>query len=148
VPVLVTRFGNIYGEGDLNMSRIIPGIMEAIILNKTLELRSDGTFVRDYLNVHDVVDGYILLAANIEKAIGHVYNFGSSDTLTVVGLIQEIEKVLKIKVPFTVQNTAKNEIPYQSLNYSKIKKQFGWQTQRSVQGSAKDIYKWYKLHFT
>src|SRR3990167_6776937 len=34
IPVVVTRFGNIYGEGDLNFSRIIPGIMESIIKNK------------------------------------------------------------------------------------------------------------------
>ena len=40
LPVVITRFGNIYGEGDLNFSRIIPGIMEAVVRSKKLEVRS------------------------------------------------------------------------------------------------------------
>ena len=62
IPVVVTRFGNIYGEGDLNFSRIIPGIMESIIKNSELRIRSNGKYVRDYLYVKDVVNGYLLLA--------------------------------------------------------------------------------------
>src|SRR5680860_52464 len=45
LPVAVSRFGNIYGPGDLNTNRIIPGIMKAIIFDETLEIRSDGTFI-------------------------------------------------------------------------------------------------------
>src|SRR3989339_1368673 len=67
IPVVVTRFGNIYGEGDLNFSRIIPGIMKSIIKNKELRIRSNGKYVRDYLYVKDVVNGYLLLAKNIKK---------------------------------------------------------------------------------
>src|SRR6185369_15769663 len=40
LPVVVTRFGNVYGEGDLNMNRIIPEICEAVVKNKTIHLRS------------------------------------------------------------------------------------------------------------
>ncbi|HLD26549.1 MAG TPA: GDP-mannose 4,6-dehydratase, partial [Patescibacteria group bacterium] len=37
VPVVTTRFGNIYGEGDLNFSRIIPCSMKSLIDNEILE---------------------------------------------------------------------------------------------------------------
>src|SRR3990167_3103678 len=66
VPVVTTRFGNIYGEGDLNFSRIIPSIMKALIDKEVLDIRSNGKYVRDYLYVKDVVNGYILLSENIE----------------------------------------------------------------------------------
>ncbi|MFA6185111.1 MAG: NAD-dependent epimerase/dehydratase family protein [Candidatus Shapirobacteria bacterium] len=143
VPVVTSRFGNIYGEGDNNFSRIIPGIMMSLLNNETLELRSDGKAVRDYLYVKDVVKGYLMLAEKIDETKGEAFNFGSNDTLSVIDLIEEIEKSLKVKVPYKVLNIAKNEIPYQSLGYEKIKK-FGWKNGESVKITAKRIYEWYK----
>jgi len=143
VPVVTTRFGNIYGEGDNNFSRIIPAIMKSLLNKETLELRSDGKSVRDYLYVKDVVNGYLMLAQNIDETKGEAFNFGSNDTLSVIELIEEIEKSLKVKVPYKVLNIAKNEIPYQSLNYEKIKK-LGWKNDSKVENTAKRIYEWYK----
>ena len=144
IPVVVTRFGNIYGEGDLNFSRIIPGIMKSLIENKTLQIRSNGKFVRDYLYVKDVVNGYILLAENIEKIKGEVFNFGSEETLNVLDLIKIVEKTLNKKINYKILNTAKNEIPYQSLDYSKIKKILGWKPKENIKSAAEKILGWYK----
>lgn len=143
IPVVVTRFGNIYGEGDLNFSRIIPGIMKSLIKNEELKIRSDGKYVRDYLYVKDVVAGYLLLAQNIEKVKGEVFNFGSDDTLKVMEVIKVIEKALNKKVDFKIINTAKNEIPYQSLDYSKIRKTLGWKPKENIKSTAKRILSWY-----
>jgi len=143
VPVVVTRFGNIYGEGDNNFSRIIPGIMMSIIKNETLELRSDGKAIRDYLYVKDVVRGYLMLAEKIDEVKGEAFNFGSNDTLSVIELIKEIEKTLKVKVPYKILNIAKNEIPYQSLSYEKIKN-VGWRNKKNIESTMKGIYEWYK----
>lgn len=143
VPVVVTRFGNIYGEGDQNYSRIIPGLMKVMLERKTLKIRSDGKAIRDYLYVKDVVRGYLLLAKNIETTKGQAYNFGSEETLTVLALIKLIEKTLKIDVDYKILNIAKNEIPYQSLNYDKIKKQLGWTPKYSISGTANKMLSWY-----
>lgn len=144
VPVVITRFGNIYGEGDLNFSRIIPGITKSIINNEVLEIRSDGKYIRDYLHVKDVVNGYLLLAENIEKVKGEAFNFGSDETLSVLDLMKLIEKTLNKKIKYEILNAAKNEIPYQSLNYSKIKKMLGWKPEYSISKSINAIYSWYK----
>ena len=141
---MVTRFGNIYGEGDLNFSRIIPGIMKSIIKNKELRIRSNGKYVRDYLYVKDVVRGYLLLAQNIEKIKGEAFNFGSDDTLTVIEAIKEVGKVLNKKINYKILNTAKNEIPYQSLDYSKIKRTLGWKPKENIKSTAEKIFEWYK----
>jgi len=143
-PVVVTRFGNIYGEGDLNMSRIIPGIMEAIIKNKTLKIRSNGKYIRDYLYVKDVASGYILLAKNINKVKGEAFNFGSDDTMTVIELIKLVEKTLGKKINYKILNTARNEIPYQSLDYRKIKKTLNWTPKFTIVKTSEGILSWYK----
>jgi CDP-glucose 4,6-dehydratase len=154
IPVVVTRFGNIYGEGDLNFSRIIPGIMESLVKKpasakasagkEELKIRSDGKYVRDYLYVKDVVSGYLLLAQNIEKVKGEAFNFGSDETLNVLELIRQVEKVLNKKIKYKILNTAKNEIPYQSLDYSKIKKTLGWMPKENIKSTAEKILGWYK----
>lgn len=144
IPVVVTRFGNIYGEGDLNISRIIPGIMKSIVNNEELKIRSDGKYTRDYLYVKDVVNGYLLLAKNIGKVEGEVFNFGSDDTLTVLEVIRQVEKALNKKIKYRILNIAKNEIPYQSLDYSKIKKTLGWRPKNTIKSTVKNILGWYK----
>jgi len=144
LPIVITRFGNIYGEGDLNFSRIIPGIMKAVIKNEELEIRSDGTYVRDYLYVKDVVNGYLLLTKNIEKIKGEAFNFGSDETLSVLELIKLIGKTLNKKVKYKILNTARNEIPYQSLDYSKIKNTLAWKPKYTISKTIKQILQWYK----
>jgi len=144
LPVVTTRFGNIYGEGDQNYSRIIPGIMNSIISKTTLELRSDGSFVRDYLHVKDVVSGYLLIAENIAICKGEAFNFGSNDTHSVLDLLAIAEKSLSRKISYTIQNTAKNEIPYQSLDFSKAKKQLLWTPKMTLKKSLHEIFEYYK----
>ncbi|MGA2911275.1 MAG: NAD-dependent epimerase/dehydratase family protein [Candidatus Levyibacteriota bacterium] len=143
IPIVITRFGNVYGEGDPNLSRIIPGIFDAIIKNKTLKIRSDGTYVRDYLYVKDVVDGYIFLLKNFNKAVGEAFNFSSKDSLSVLELIKKAEKILNTKIKYKILNNAQNEIPYQHLNDAKIKK-LGWKNHYNLENSLANILDWYK----
>src|SRR5205085_2903138 len=56
LPVAVTRCGNLYGGGDLNFNRLIPGTIRAALLGERPVLRSDGTPRRDWLYVEDAID--------------------------------------------------------------------------------------------
>ncbi|MDO8488506.1 MAG: NAD-dependent epimerase/dehydratase family protein, partial [Candidatus Omnitrophota bacterium] len=67
LPVAITRCGNIYGPGDFNFSRLIPEAMYCLYKGKTLQVRSDGKFVRDYVYVEDIVDGYLRIAELLKK---------------------------------------------------------------------------------
>ena len=142
LPVVITRFGNVYGEGDFHLGRIIPDICDAVINKKTLLLRSDGTYVRDYLYVKDVVDGYIFLLKNIKKTVGQAYNFSSNDNLSVLNLVKKAEKILKTKIDYKILNNAKNEIPYQHLNDTKIKK-MGWKNNYNLENTLRNVLIWY-----
>lgn len=147
VPAVITRFGNIYGQGDLNFSRIIPGIMKALIEKETLDIRCDGKYVREYLYVKDVVKGYLLLAKSIEKVKGQAFNFGSNEALSVLEIIKLTEKVLNIKINYKILNTAKNEIPYQVLNFDKIRKKTTWKPKYDLASTLIDTYNWYTKYY-
>lgn len=143
LPTVITRFGNVYGEGDLYFNRIIPGICKAVVKKEKLLIRSDGTFIRDYLYVKDVVNGYMFLLKNLEKVKGEAFNFSSKDTLSVLEVIEKAEKILGKKIPYKILNIAKNEIPYQHLNDNKIRK-LGWSSGYDLNNSLPLALDWYE----
>lgn len=144
LPVAVARCGNVYGEGDFNFSRILPGIMRSLVCHERLKIRSDGSFIRDYIYVKDVVEGYLRLLKKLPKMKGEAFNFSSNETLSVMKLIEKIEKLLGKKIHFKIVNTQKNEIPYQSLNWNKAKKQLGFKPTYSLAKTIPNIFSWYK----
>lgn len=147
LPVVITRFGNIFGARDLNFSRIIPGIFESIIKNKELLIRSDGKMIREYIYVNDIIDGCIKLAQNIDKIKGEAFNFGSKNIFSVIEVVKKIEEILKVKVNYKILNTAKNEIPKQYLDWRKAKKMLNWQPKTSFEEGIKESFNWYKDFF-
>ncbi len=142
-PAVTVRFGNIYGPGDLNMSRIIPGIMRAMATGEPLHLRSDGTFIRDYVYVDDVVSAYLFLLSHAKEILGEVFNVASDTSSTVVHLITQAERVFNIKIPYVIDNTQKNEIPSQHLRWDKIKT-LGWKPVFTLENGLKLTYEWYR----
>ncbi len=144
IPAVTTRFGNVYGEGDLNFSRIIPGIMQAVIKKETLQIRSDGTFIRDYVYVKDVVNGYLLLLSKIDKIKGEAFNVSSNESYSVLEIIDAISKILNKKIPYTIVNCQKNEAPFQSLNYEKATRTLGYKAHYKLDQVIKKTYQWYK----
>lgn len=147
LPVVVTRFGNTYGEGDLNFSRIVPGIMESVVKNKILKIRSDGKYVRDYVYVGDIVKSLIIIIEKINKVQGQAFNVSSLENLSVIDLIKKIEKILKVKIKYKILNETINEIPVQSINFNKIKKTLAWKPQSNLNSTIPAIFNWYKQYF-
>lgn len=147
LPVVVTRFGNVYGEGDLNFSRIIPGIMKSILKKETLQIRSNGRYVRDYVYVKDVVDATLVLAENIKRVKGEAFNISSQENLSVIAVIKRIEEILEVKIDSKIVSTAINEIPIQSINFKKIRDTHKWKPKNNFKSTMGGIYNWYKDYF-
>ncbi len=60
LPVLIPRFVNIYGPGDLNFGRLIPRTIKSVLLEKSPKMWG-GDALRDYLYIDDAIDAYIAL---------------------------------------------------------------------------------------
>ena len=114
-----------------------------MITGTTLEIRSDGTFVRDYVYVKDVVRGYLLLLEKMDQSKGHAFNLSSGESYTVLEVIKIIEKTLKEKISYSILNTQKNEIPHQSLNFDKVKK-LGFAPAYTLKRVLPNILDWYR----
>jgi len=144
LPITIARFGNIYGPGDLNFNRIIPGAIKASLLDETLDIRSDGKMIREYLYVKDVADGYLMLCENINKSKGEAFNLSSGLKLSVIEVIERISEIIDKKINYKILNTAENEIYEQYLSTKKVEKFFGWKTKYSFEDGIKETAKWYE----
>lgn len=145
LPVVITRCGNIYGPGDFNFSRIVPDTMRCLLLNKTLLIRSDGKFTRDYVYVEDIVNGYILLAEKLQKLkLGdEAFNFSDENPVTVIELVNKIYKLANKKPNYKILNQAKYEIKHQYLASGKARKILGWKPKYTLEEGLKKTIEWY-----
>ncbi|MBU2540192.1 GDP-mannose 4,6-dehydratase [Patescibacteria group bacterium] len=141
LPIVITRFSNVFGPGDFNLSRIIPGILEAVIKNKKFLIRSDGKMIREYTYIKDIVDGCIRLADN-RKVFGEAFNFGSKNIFSVIDLVKKAEIILGKKIDYKILNIAKNEIPEQYLDWTKAKERLGWEPKTSFENGIKETFDW------
>ncbi len=149
LPVAITRCGNIYGPGDFNFSRIIPDTLKSIIKNKTLIIRSDGKFTRDYIYVEDIIGGYLLLAENLQKLnlFGEAFNFSDENPISVLELVRKIYQLSHKKPNYKILNQAKYEIKCQYLSSQKARKILNWKPKYSLEEGLKKTINWYRDYF-
>jgi CDP-glucose 4,6-dehydratase len=146
LPVAITRCGNLYGGGDLNWNRIVPGTMRSVLRGERPVIRSDGSPRRDYVFVLDIVDGYIRLAeAMVDGALGgEAFNFGLDNPLSALELAERIIALSPYPdLTPVVLGTATNEIQNQYLDSSKARRVLGWEAAYSLEEGLRETMGWY-----
>ena len=143
LPTRVARCGNIYGPGDWNWSRIVPGTIRSLLKGERPILRSDGTPIRDYIHVSDVVSAYLALA-EADVAPGEAFNFSSGERLSVRGVVDLIAAAMGSRLEPVVLGTAKGEINVQYLDSSKAARAFAWSASRRMAESLPATIDWYR----
>lgn len=97
LPTGIVRSGNLFGGGDLNFSRTVPGAILATLRGEPFVIRSDGKAVRDYLYVEDAVDAYLLLAEHLahdSSLRGQSFNFCEQQTFTVLEIAELVLRMV------------------------------------------------------
>jgi CDP-glucose 4,6-dehydratase len=150
LPVAVTRCGNLFGGGDLNYNRLIPGTIRSLLKGEAPVIRSDGSFVRDYFYVRDAVDAYLLLADRLsdERFAGQAFNFGNETPLSVMDVVRQISISMgQSSLHPVILNEASHEIPRQYLDCSKARRLLEWEPAFSIEQGLQETVSWYEEHF-
>ncbi len=146
-PVCVTRCGNLFGPGDMNFNRIIPGTMQSIMKNQNPIIRSDGSPMRDYVYVLDIARAYMMLAEHMDDSSihGKAFNFGTGEPVSVLELTQKILKVAgREDLKPDVQNNAHGEILHQYLSSTMAREVLGWEPAATLSDRLQETYSWYR----
>lgn len=147
LPVTIARCGNIYGGGDLNWSRIVPGTIRDCLQRRRTVIRSDGTCLRDYIYVKDAVSAYLHLAEAGGKgpAAGHAFNFSDESPRSVLDIVAAIQRITDCEdLEPDIRNHAQGEIPHQYLAAARARAVLGWRPVFSLEEGLRETVDWYR----
>lgn len=147
LPVAVARCGNIYGGGDLNWSRIVPGTLRAAFRGEAPVLRSDGKATRDYVYVEDIVDAYLALGARAAEGgvRGEAFNFSPETPVSVLDVTRAtLAAAGRADLEPVVLGTARAEIQDQYLDSAKAAKVLGWKPHWTLTKGLEATAAWYR----
>ena len=107
----------------------------------------DGTPVRDYIHVEDLIDGHVLalnFLKSSKKNIYEIFNLGTGEGFSVLQLINSFEEINDVKVPFEFTNKRKGDLPIYFSSAEKINKKLGWKPKLTLMDMCKSSWEFHK----
>ncbi len=147
LPVAITRCGNLFGEGDLNWNRIIPGTIRSVLREKRPIIRSNGQNLRDYFYIEDAASAYIITAQKLAESkalIGEAFNFSYERPMAVLSIVKLLLSLMRSELEPEILGVAKGEIRDQYLNAEKARRMIGWKPSYSLDDGLKRTINWYR----
>ena len=137
LPVAVSRAANLYGGGDVNLSRLVPGCTSAAIDGRCPVIRSDGTPERDFLHVDDAVEAYLAIWGLLTKGrgAGEAFNAGGDRPHSVLDVAERVCRISGTGVRPDVRGTGTSpgEIKRQWLDSTKLRQATRWTPRVSLE---------------
>lgn len=156
LPIIVTRFCNIYGPGQLNFSAIFPDSIRACLGYGEFIPRGNGQQIRDFIFIDDVVDLYLRiaegLAKNPDKYRGNIYNAGTNTPISVRNILEIVYKLTNNHDAFVkILNIMKNketigEIDCQYMDYEKVNHHFNWAPKYTLEEGVIKTIDWFRKY--
>ena len=149
LPVSVTRCGNLFGGGDLNFNRLVPGTIRDVLAGRRPVLRSDGTPLRDYIYVEDIVEAYVRLAERTDDAgiRGQAWNYALSSPVSALTLARVVTRLCgRPDLEPEIRATAHHEIPEQHLAADKAAAMLGWAPTFGLEAGLERTVAWYRTY--
>lgn len=126
------------GENHNPETHIIPLAIQAIIENKEFNLygtdydTQDGTCIRDYIHVVDLVEAHILALEKLSESIGeNYYNVGTGNGYSNREVINTIERISNMKLSVVEKERRAGDADKLIADPSRIKAELGFAPQYS-----------------
>lgn len=156
LPIAVTRFCNIYGPGQINFSAIMPDAITSALGYTRFTPRGDGSQVRDFIYVEDVVELYLMigeaLAKDPKKIAGQIFNAGTNFPISVREVLKRVYDAANNKKGFgEILSSMKDkkttgEIDCQYMDFEKVNEYFGWKPRHSFEEGLKKTTEWFRRY--
>lgn len=146
------RYFNVAGDGGLNYVDPRPENVFSIIMETLIGKRNefvifgkdyptkDGTCIRDYIHVNDLVRAHIL-ALDIKEST--TINLGTSKGYSVLELVNLVEKVMGEKLNYRFGQRREGDPVALVASYEKAKKILDWQPEKGIREMISSAFKVY-----
>jgi len=145
LKVCMPRFTNTYGP-RLDRRKVVADLIYYLLRNEPPVIRSDGTPIRDYIYIDDVIEAYMKL---VEKpnAVGEVFLIGSGVGTSVLDLCNLLIEVSQTKLkPIILGQPIPGEIQEEYVDISKAKKLLGWLPKIDLRTGLSITWEWFNAH--
>lgn len=137
----IFRYFNVAGDAGLNFKEknpqnLLPLLVESAATGKKLTVFGDdyptydGTCVRDYIHVTDIVRAHQLA---MKEEVSGIFNLGTSCGTSVLDLITAFEKILGRKVLYEIGGRRTGDPAILRAISVKAKKELGWEPKLSLE---------------
>lgn len=140
-PAIILRFSNVYGPGMNPFSHsVIATFFEQTKNGLPISIQGDGSQVRDFVFIDDVVDA-IVMAAQYPWSENQTVtlNVCSGRKVSINKLAENIEKIMKKKSK-RIYTAFGQEAGYWVGSYLNAKKTIGWEPKTSLLQGLKKTY--------
>jgi CDP-glucose 4,6-dehydratase len=150
MPVFTVRAANLYGPGDMNMSRLIPGSILRVLGGKSPILYSGvADYIREFLHVEDAAMGVVGLMEQIDRSRSNIFNIGSSSVHTISEVMNIVLNSMnqELDVQIIEKDPLFKEIKEQYVDYSKLQSVVSDYSARPIEEGLDDTIEWYSKHY-
>lgn len=139
----IIRAANPFGPGQYQKQGqgIIAAFVEQMMHNLPLTVWGDGSTVRDFIDVRDLVRLCVLALDSNES---DTYNAGSGVGVSIQQLINQLASCMDRAATVDYESSRVVDVPAIVLDCAKAKMALAWSPKISLVDSMKDYIKWYK----
>jgi len=143
-------FGN-FGEERKHETHILPLIFKSIKEDKAFNIfgndysTRDGTCIRDYVHVEDLVDAHMLAFSNLDKIKFDAFNLGSEEGVSNLELVKLISNLLNISPKYKFQDRRYGDPDELVASSDRAKKYLNWENKYSITDIVKSLIKYYNF---
>jgi CDP-glucose 4,6-dehydratase len=148
--VALVRSDNIYGGGDFNWSRLVPGTIRSILGGETPVIRSSGLLQRDYVYVEDTVAAYIAIGERLDDTTvkGKLFRVATGVRTSVLDMVKQIARAagrsdLKPQV-LNEKSEERIDVFYTPEFEQTV---LGWKSRYSLEEGLSRTCQWYRAFF-
>ena len=104
----------------------------------------DGTGVRDYIHVMDLVKGHLAALEKTGPGV-HIYNLGTGKGTSVLELIAAFQRVNQVEIPYRIVERRPGDLAACWADASKARDELGWTAERSLEDMCRDAWRFERL---
>ncbi len=140
----VLRVANLFGPFQLpgKNQGVIAALISCALHNKEFEIWGDGSAIRDYIYVDDVVDALLLAAA--DESDERIFNIGSGQGRDLHQVIAEIEATLGIKLAVRRTKGRLLDVSVSVLAIERACTVLGWRPRIPFDVGIKQTVEWWR----
>ena len=143
LPALSIRPFNIYGPGQVGRGAIHIFVLRAL-KDEDLEIHNDGTQIRAWCYIDDIVDS-ILLCLKTPEAVGHAFNIGNARSVcTIYDLARQIVKLSQSNSQIVLTEWHYTDVELRIPDIDKAKRLLGYEPKVDLEEGLLRTIEWYR----